>query len=63
MNELDKSIIQISHSDIVIGDYLINLGEVLENNDLQKTSTLVIKRFGQKHVFKLDIDEPIYVIR
>ncbi|WP_345956052.1 hypothetical protein [Mucilaginibacter sp. PAMB04168] len=49
---MNKEIIEVAFTDIEIGDYLINLGEVLEIDDLNSSSTLVISRFDQKYVFK-----------
>lgn len=58
-----SEIIKVSFSNIEIGDYVINLGEVLEINELRHSSTIVISRFGHKYVFKLNISEPIYLIK
>lgn len=60
---MNKKIIEVAFTDIEIGDYLINLGEVLEIDDLNSSSTLVISRFDQKYVFKIDPSEPIYLIK
>ena len=60
---MKKRIIEVAFTDIEIGDYLINLGEVLEIDDLNSSSTLVISRFDQKYVFKINPSEPIYLIR
>lgn len=60
---MNKEIIEVAFTDIEIGDYLINLGEVLEIDDLNSSSTLVISRFDQKYVFKIDPSEPIYLIK
>jgi hypothetical protein len=60
---MNKKIIEVAFTDIEIGDYLINLGEVLEIDDLNSSSTLVISRFDQKYVFKINPSEPIYLIK
>lgn len=60
---MKKRIIEVTFTDIEIGDYLINLGEVLEIDDLNSSSTLVISRFDQKYVFKINPSEPIYLIK
>lgn len=60
---MKKRIIEVAFTDIEIGDYLINLGEVVEIDDLNSSSTLVIIRFDQKYVFKLNPSEPIYLIK
>jgi hypothetical protein len=60
---MKKRIIEVAFTDIEIGDYLINLGEVLEIDDLNSSSTLVISRFDQKYVFKINPSEPIYLIK
>jgi len=60
---MKKRIIEVAFTDIEIGDYLINLGEVLEIDDLISSSTLVISRFDQKYVFKINPSEPIYLIK
>ncbi len=60
---MNKKIIEVAFTDIEIGDYLINLGEVLEIDNLNSSSTLVISRFDQKYVFKINPSEPIYLIK
>lgn len=56
---MNKNIIEVAFIDIE--DYLSNLGEVLETEDLNPSLTLVIKRFEQKYVFKINPPEPIYL--
>jgi hypothetical protein len=60
---MNEKIIEVAFTDIEIGDYLINLGEVLEIDDLNSSLTLVISRFDQKYVFKINPSEPIYLIK
>ena len=60
---MNIKIIEVAFTDIEIGDYLINLGEVLEIDNLNSSSTLVISRFDQKYVFKINPSESIYLIK
>lgn len=60
---MNRKIIEVAVTDIEIGDYLINLGKVIEIDDLNSSSTLVISRFDQKYVFKINPSEPIYLIK
>lgn len=56
-----ESIIVVAISDLKTGDFVLNLGEVLEIEESVEFYAVIIFRMNQKHVIKFEKDTQLYL--
>ncbi len=57
----DVSVKETNIANLQTGDFIVNLGEVLETDELTNTFSIVILRNNQKQVFTFDKNERLLV--
>lgn len=57
----DVSVKETNIANLQTGDFIVNLGEVLETDELTNTFSIVILRNNQKQVFTFDKNDRLLV--